>query len=152
MSRAALLLVVPVMLACTKSEAPPADTTIAASPESAPLAIPVNYAGTWTVTVMPEGKDTVLLTYPLVATNDKTGWKLTLPGREPMEPRVISLDNDSVVLDNGPYSSVLRKDVTVSTHSTMHMEGDRLVGTTIARYNTRGADSVVNLRTQATRQ
>jgi hypothetical protein len=153
MSRAALLLVLPVLFACSKKETPAADTSAAMAPAPAATApVPMNVAGTWTVKVMPEKKDTVLLTYKLVATNDKTGWVLTFPNREPMEPRVVSMDNDSVVVDNGPYSSLLRKSVMVTTHSSMHMEGDKLVGITIAHYNTKGADSVVVLRTEGTRQ
>ena len=87
----------------------------------------------------------------LPATNDQTGWKMTLPGRPAMDIRVTHMDNDSIVSENGPYSSALRKNVMVTTHSNMHMEGDKLVGTTIARYNTKGADSVVNLRATGTR-
>jgi hypothetical protein len=158
MSRAALLLVLPVLLACSKKETPAADTSAAMAPAPAATApaaaapAPMNVAGTWTVKVMPQAKDTVVLTYKLVATNDKTGWMLTFPNRQPMEPRVVSMDNDSVVVDNGPYSSLLRKSVMVTTHSSMHMEGDKLVGITIAHYNTKGADSVVMLRTEGTRQ
>ncbi len=153
MTRAALLLVLPVMLACSKTETPAADTSAAMAP--APVAVapaPMNVAGNWSVKVMPDGKDTVLLTYKLVATNEKTGWMLTLPNRQPMEGRVMSMDNDSVVVENGPYESVLRKNVQVWTHSSMHMEGDKLVGKTLAHYSTKGADSLVVLRTEATRQ
>ncbi|MDO8502707.1 MAG: hypothetical protein Q7S20_12770 [Gemmatimonadaceae bacterium] len=153
MSRAALLLVLPVMLACSKKDVPPADTSaaMAAAPEPAAPA-PMNVAGKWTVTVMPEGKDTTLLTYMLDATNEMTGWKMSLPNREPMELRVVSMDNDSIVVDNGPYASALRKNVMVTTHSSMHMDGGKLVGKTIAHYNTKGADSLVMLRTEGTRQ
>lgn len=153
MSRAALLLVLPVMLACSKKETPAADTSAAIAAAPAPTApAPINVAGKWTVKVMPEGKDTILLTYKLEATNDKTGWKMTLPNREPMDIRVISMDNDSIVIDNGPYSSALRKNVMVTTHSTAHLVGDKLVGKTIARYTTKGPDSLVMLRTEGTRQ
>lgn len=146
MSRVALLLVLPLFLACSKKEEPAADTAAVAA-EPAPAPAPVSYAGAWTVTVMPEANDSVLLTYKLETTADKTGWKLTLPGRAAMEPRVISMDNDSVVVENGPYSSALKKNVQVTTHSAMHMEGDKLVGTTIAHYSTKGPDSVRVLRT-----
>ena len=146
MSRVALLLVLPLFLACSKKEEPAADTAAVAA-EPAPALAPVSYAGAWTVTVMPEANDSVLLTYKLETTADKTGWKLTLPGRAAMEPRVISMDNDSVVVENGPYSSALKKNVQVTTHSAMHMEGDKLVGTTIAHYSTKGPDSVRVLRT-----
>lgn len=149
MSRAALLLVLPVMLACSKKEAPPADTMAVATEAAAPAP---NVAGKWTVNVMPEGKDTVLLTYALDATNDMTGWKITLPGREPMDLRVVSMDNDSIVIENGPYPSALQKGVNVTTHSNMRLDGDRIVGTTIARYDVKTADSVRMLRTEGTRQ
>jgi hypothetical protein len=150
MSRAALLLVVPVMLACAKKEAPPADTSAMAADTAAVTAAP-NYAGNWTVNLMPQDKDSTLLTYTLQTTNDRTGWKIQLPDRPEMELRVIWMDKDSAVVENGPYASVLRKDVQVWTHSTMHLEGDRLVGTTIAHYS-KGRDTVTTLRTVGTRQ
>lgn len=112
----------------------------------------MNVAGRWSVNVMPEGKDTTLLTFILDATNDATGWKLTMPGREPMDARVLVMSPDSVVLENGPYSSALRNNVMVTTHSTMRLDGDKLVGQTIAHYNTNGPDSVLMLRTEGTRQ
>lgn len=153
MSRVALLLVLPIIFGCTKKDEPAADTSAMApaAPAAAVTATPMNLAGHWTVQVMPADKDTTLLTYTLDATADKTGWKMTLPGRPAMDLRVLSMDNDSVVSENGPYSSALRKDVMVTTHSNFHLEGDKLVGTTIARYNTKGADSVLNLRNLGTK-
>ena len=154
MSRAALLLVLPIVFACTKKDEPAPDTSAAMAP-AAPVAVapaaPMNVAGKWNVQVMPADKDTTILNYVLEATNDKTGWKMTLPDRKAMDLRVLSLDNDSIVSENGPYSSALRKNVMVTTHSSMHMDGDKLVGTTIAHYNTKGADSVVHLRSSGTR-
>ena len=149
MSRAALLLVLPMMLACAPAEeAPMADTT--AMTTEAP--VPMNYAGNWTVNSMPEGRDTVLVTYDMVATNDQSGWSITLPGRETQTLRIVSISGDSVVSELGPFQSVLRPNVMVTTHTTLRPEGDRLVGTTIARYATTGADSVTVLRVQATRK
>ncbi|HUQ47177.1 MAG TPA: hypothetical protein VM053_02910 [Gemmatimonadaceae bacterium] len=150
MSRVALLLVLPIVFGCAKKDEPAADTAMSAAPTAAAPA-PLNVAGKWTMQVMPADKDTTVLTYTLDATNETTGWKMTLPGRDAMNIRVIHMDNDSIVSENGPYSSALRKNVMVTTHSNMHMEGDKLVGTTIARYDTKGADSVVNLRTTGTR-
>lgn len=152
MSRAALLLVLPIVFGCTKKDEPAADTSAMAP--AAPVAAapaPMNVAGHWTMQVMPADKDTTILTYTLDATNEPTGWKMTLPGRPAMDIRVLSMNNDSIVSENGPYSSALRKNVMVTTHSSMHMEGDKLVGTTIAHYNTKGADSVLNLRTTGTK-
>ena len=152
MSRAALLLALAAMLACSKEEAPPADTAVAAAPEATVAPTPANYAGTWKINVMPEDRDTVLLSYTMQGSADRTGWVLNLPNREPMQGRVVHMDNDSVVIENGPYSSVLRKDMMVSTRSNMRIEGDRVVGKTIATYKTKAGDSVVNLRTEGTRQ
>jgi hypothetical protein len=42
--------------------------------------------------------------------------------------------------------------VSVKTHTVMHLEGDKLVGTTIAHYDTKGADSVRMLRTSGVRK
>ncbi len=152
MSRVALLFVLPVLLSCAKKdEAPAADTSAAMAPEPAAAATAMNVAGKWSVNVMPEGKDSSLLIYMLEATNDKTGWKMTLPNRQPMEVRVLSMDNDSIVVENGPYSSALQKGVNVTTHSNMHMEGDKLVGKTIAHYDKKGPDSVRVLRTEGTK-
>jgi hypothetical protein len=152
MSRAALLLVLPIVFGCAKKDEPAADTSAMAP--AAPAAVapaPMNVAGKWTMQVSPADKDTTILTYTLDATNDKAGWKMTLPGRQAMDVRILSMDNDSIVSENGPYSSALRKNVMVTTHSNMHMDGDKLVGTTIAHYNTKGPDSVLNLRTTGTR-
>ena len=152
MKRAALLLALPVMLACTKKDAAVADSAAVAPDTTAAVAAPVNYAGNWTVTVMPADKDTVILTYDLTTTNDTTGWKMTLPNRPEMSPKILAMNNDSVVIHNGPYESALRKGVQVTTHSVMRMDGDKLVGNTVATYATKAADSVVNLRTSATRK
>lgn len=153
MSRAALLLVLPIVFGCSKKDEPAADTSAMApaAPAAAATPAPMNVAGKWTMQVMPADKDTTVLRYTLDATNDKTGWKMTLPGRQAMDIRILSMDNDSIVSENGPYSSALRKNVMVNTHSNMHMEGDKLVGTTIAHYSTKGPDSVLNLRTTGTR-
>ena len=153
MSRAALLLVLPIVFGCTKKDGPAADTSAMApaAPAAAVTPAAMNVAGKWTVVVMPAAKDTTVLTYTLDATNEKAGWKMTLPGRQAMDIRILSMDGDSIVSENGPYSSALRKGVMVTTHSTMHMEGEKLVGTTIAHYATKGADSVLNLRTVGTK-
>ncbi|MEO8578084.1 MAG: hypothetical protein ABI556_15345 [Gemmatimonadales bacterium] len=152
MSRAALLLVLPVMLACTKKDAAMADSAATVPDTTAAVAAPVNYAGNWTVTVMPADKDTVLVTYDLVSTNDMTGWKMKFADRPEMSPKILAMNNDSVVIHNGPYASVLRKNTQVTTHSVMHMDGDKMVGNTVATYATKAGDSLVNLRTSAMRK
>ncbi|MGH7459438.1 MAG: hypothetical protein ACREMA_00215 [Longimicrobiales bacterium] len=108
-------------------------------------------AGTWNVEVRPEASDSVLLTYQLTATADQNGWSIKLPDRAELIPvHVGTVQGDSIVVHAGPYSSALRKGVTVSTEGVSRLQNGMLVGTTTARYSA-GPDSVVKLRTQGTR-
>ena len=113
MKRAALLLVLPVMLACTKKDAAVADSTAVVADTTAAVAAPVSYAGNWVVTVMPENKDTVLVTYTLTSTNDTTGWTMKLPGRDVMSRLSVKLDR--TVLTNSTAITVDGDSVTVQT-------------------------------------
>ena len=65
--------------------------------------------------------------------------------------RVVAVAGDSIVTEAGPFESVLRKGVKVSTNSVLRLQNGKLVGTTIAHYATSGADSVRNLRIEGTR-
>lgn len=108
-------------------------------------------AGTWTVTAFGEAGDS-LVTYELRATGDPSAWTIVFPERDPVPVRVVAIEGDSVVTEAGPYQSVLREGVSVTTHQVARLEGDRLVGTFVARYETTEADSVVRGRVEGTRQ
>ena len=101
---------------------------------------------------MAEGSDSVLVTFELMATADTTGWMQHFAGRDPIPMRVLAVAGDSVITETGPFESVLRPGVQVTTHSVMRLQDGRLVGTTIARYKTSGPDSVVRIRTEGTRR
>jgi hypothetical protein len=67
-------------------------------------------------------------------------------------PIRVTVDGDSVMAASGPYESVLRKGVQVSTSSVFRKAADgKLVGITLARYQSAGADSVARLRAEMTR-
>jgi hypothetical protein len=122
----------------------PADT-VAAEPTIS-LA---DVAGTWEMRSVPEtGSDTTATVYQLVASAD--GWTLMLPDRDPIEAEVTT-SGDSIVMMAGPFESVRRDGVMVTTHSVYRLEGDRLVGTVVARYETTEADSVLRLASEGTR-
>jgi hypothetical protein len=150
-----------VIVACAKPEAPPAkepaaDATPAAAPAApapaAPAAISLNdVAGKWSMHTMAEQGDSVLVKYELVATADPAGWRLNFPNRKPITPKV-EASGDSIIVDAGPYESVLRKGTQVTTHGVMRLVDGKLMGSTVAHYNTKGADSVRNLRTEGTKQ
>lgn len=143
MSRAALVLFLPLVFGCTKKDSAPATGTGTTT---------MNIAGKWNVSVKPQNQDTILIYFILDATNTTKGWKITLPNRQPMDSRVVHMDNDSVVVENGPYSSALFPGVKVRTHTMYRVEGDTLRGYTIAHYERSGPDSVLFLVTTGVRQ
>lgn len=153
MRSTALLACAVLLVACARTEkAPSADSPAATPAPAAPAALSLaDLGGKWTQQVRAETNDSVLVTAEVVATPDASGWTITLPGRPAMPVRV-SVDGDSLMTAAGPYESVLRKGVQVSTSSVLRMQNGKLVGTTVARYQgATGADSVVRLRTEMTR-
>lgn len=152
MRYAFLILLVGVVACRPAADQPAADTTASVAPPApAPLAL-ADLAGTWDMKSMAEGSDSVLVTFELMATADTTGWMQHFAGRDPIPMRVLAVAGDSVITETGPFESVLRPGVQVTTHSVMRLQDGRLVGTTIARYKTSGPDSVVRIRTEGTRR
>jgi hypothetical protein len=72
------------------------------------------------------------------------------PGGKPI-PMRITVDGDSIITDVGPYASVRRKGVQVTTHGVMRLQSGSLVGSNTAHYNVKTADSVLVLNSTATR-
>lgn len=143
------------VVGCARSDETPAtaDTaagTVAATAAPTPISL-ADVAGRWTVRATPETGDTTAVVSQLNAGADTTGWTMTLPNRPPVATRVVLVSGDSIVTENGPYESVLRKGVQVRTRSVMRLRDGKLIGTTVATYSTAGADSVLRLRTEATR-
>lgn len=140
------------VLACEREPAEEATEdqtadTVAAAPTSTISLSDV--AGTWDMRSVPEaGADTTATIWQVQASAD--GWTIYLPDRDPIEAAVTT-SGDSIIVDMGPYESVRRDGVMVSTHSTFRLEGDRLVGTTVAHYETSDADSVLLLQVEGTR-
>jgi hypothetical protein len=146
MRRLALLSVATLFVACAKTETPPVDTGMAVAPEpEAPAAAPISLkdvAGTYTMTGKNEAGDSTLLTYELIAT-DTTGWTIQYTDRKnPEKVRIVSVAGDSIVAEAGPYRSVLRPGVMVTTHAVYRLQNGRLVGRTVAHWATKNPDSV----------
>lgn len=152
----ALLCCAVVLVGCKKSQEAAMATTEttpappAAMPAPAPLAV-ADLTGKWNVVVMPEGKDTTVLTYVLDASGDTSKWVIIFPNRKPVPIHVVALAGDSVVTEAGPFPSALRKGMTVRTHAVNRMQNGEMVGTTVAHYKTTRPDSVVTLRTRGTK-
>jgi len=96
------------------------------------------------------GADTSPTNFVLTATADTTGWMLEFPSGLKV-PLTVRAEGDSVVTTSAPFASQRRQNVKVSTISSMRLQDGRLVGMTTARYDTKGADSVLQLRGSGTR-
>jgi hypothetical protein len=125
------------------------EDTTAMAPEPAGITL-ADVAGTWTVNAVSEAGDTVPQ-FELVATADPSGWVLHYPDRDPVPVRIIEVAGDSIVTEAGPYNSLLRPGTQVWTHGVWRLEGDRLMGTTTAHFQTTDPDSVITVRSEATR-
>ena len=154
MRRLALCCCTIALVGCNKPKEEPAMESTSAAPETpaapAPIAL-ADIAGKWSVRTMAETGDSVLVSYELVASSDSSGWSLNFPKRKPVPMRVLAVGGDSIVTEAGPFESALRKGIKVTTRSVNRLQDGKLVGTTVAHYATKGADSVRNLRFEGTR-
>jgi hypothetical protein len=132
----ALSCTIALLAACTKADQEPAADTTATSVGPAPAAAP-----------------SLATRYTMVMTPDTTGWTFTFANRpgETIPVRVVAVDGDSVVTDAGPFESSRRKGIQTTTRTVLRMQGDRLVGSTLARYAMRDEDQTLVLRVEATR-
>lgn len=160
MRRLAPMCLAIVLMACAKKENQPADTGMAATPapEAAlppPAAAPISLkdiAGTYAVTGKNEAGDSTLVTYEL-NTTDTAGWTIKFPNRAKTEKvRIVSVSGDSIVTEAGPYPSAIRKGAMVTTYGVYRMQDGKLVGRTVAHYNTKGPDSVLVILSEGVRK
>ncbi|MDQ6870467.1 MAG: hypothetical protein M3037_00480 [Gemmatimonadota bacterium] len=146
-----------VLTACAKKDNAAVDTTASSTASTttttAPAPAPVNladFAGKWDVRSVPATGDTTPTTYVLTATSTTSGWTLKFPGRAAI-PAKVTVAGDSVEIDAGPYPSVRRKGVTVTTNGGLRIQNGGLVGSTTAHYKVKTADSVLVLNSTGTR-
>ena len=128
----------------------PGADTMAAAP--AAMLSPAEVAGTWTIKLMSETSDSVLVEYELIATATTEGWTINLPNRPPIAVQV-QFSGDSVTMESGAFESVLRPGVQISrSESIARLSDGKLVGTTTAHYAVTTADSVRRFRYEGTRK
>ncbi len=141
-----------VVAGCSKEEAAPVDTTAAVVAAPASTMSLESVSGVWNVSMMPEGRDTVLTSYVL-NTTDTAAWMFQFPNRPPLAMRVTGTSGDSLMTEAGPFESGITPGLQVKkTTSTVWLQDGKLVGRTRVSYDRTGPDSVVNLRMSATRQ
>jgi hypothetical protein len=150
----AVCLSVIVLAGCAKKDDAAVDTMAsdtAGAPAAAPAPINLaDVAGRWNVRAVPATGDTTPTNSVITATANTSGWTVTFPGRAPV-PMRITVDGDSIMSEAGPYASVRRKGLQVTTNGVMRLQGGNLVGRTTAHFQTKAADSVLVLNTTGTR-
>jgi hypothetical protein len=142
------------VVGCAKSDQGAVDTSAAATPAPAPAPKTIalaDVAGKWNVKGTNEAGDSTVVTYVFTATGDTSGWSITFPNRRPVPVHVVAVAGDSIVIASGPYESVLRKGVQVTTTGPIRMQDGKLLGNITARYKTKRADSVRIIRTEGVR-
>lgn len=109
-----------------------------AATAQAPAAIKLtDVAGVWDAKSLLGPNDTVGVKSVLTASATDSGWTMLLAGREPIAVRVVAMGGDSVVTEAGPYQSILRAGVTVTSLRTVaHYSGDQMTGMFWAEYST----------------
>jgi hypothetical protein len=156
MRRLTLLVCALVLAGCTKAEdrsvgeAATADTAAPAgtAAETSSLALD-DLVGVWKVISTDERGGTPIET-ELRATADSS-WTMVGPDRKPVPVKVVAVSGDSIVTETGLFSSYILKGAKVSTRSVYRLQGDKLVGTTEARYKIKGRDSVASRPAEGTR-
>jgi len=95
-------------------------------------------AGSWNLTGTPEMEPftPTSIAYSMTATDSEYGWTFTFPEQDPLDIRIIAVEGDSIVVEAGPFESVIRDGVMVSTRTVMRLEDGMLVGTFLATYET----------------
>lgn len=138
------------LVGCATSADKKADTSSAAAAADRPLALS-DVAGRWRVKALSVRGDS-LTSYELMAAADSAGWTLTFPNRPAMPLRIVAVEGDSIVTEAGPYSSVLRRTVSVRTlRGVYRLSAGRVVGTFVAHYETDRPDSVLYGRLEGSR-
>jgi hypothetical protein len=159
-TRIAICCCAAVLAGCAKKESASVDstsamassTTISTTTAAAPAPINLaDVAGKWNMRSVPTSGDTSATTYVLTATANTSGWTMTFPGRATPVPVKVTVDGDSIILAAGPYASVRRKGVQVTTNGVSRLQNGSMVGSTTAHYKVKSADSVLVLNTTGTR-
>lgn len=110
---------------------------------------PSDAAGRWAVESMVGPRDSVVARHLFTITRDGKGSTMKFPGHEPIPVRVVASGGDSVVIEAGPYPSVVRPGQTVTLLRTIwHYKGDAMTGTFEVHY---GSGTVLQGKTRGTR-
>jgi hypothetical protein len=142
--RRMLLICAVLLFGCAKSKPPVSESTSTGGEGGVATIALADVAGTWEGPVMAAGSDTVLTDLVLTATTEPTGWTMKVtnaktPTMTTLAPATsVVAEGDSLIVEVGPFQSVLRAGQQVTTHSVYRLEGGKLVGVVQATYPASG--------------
>ena len=152
--RRMLLVFAVLFVGCAKSDKSASEPAMTAEPTATAISL-ADVAGTWNGTITKANNDTALVNIELTATAEPTGWVMKVANvKTPTQVTTVNATSvvasgDSIVLEAGPFASVLRPGQQVKTHTVYHKEGDNLVADMWATYPASG--EMVALHSVATR-
>ena len=107
-------------------------------------------AGAWNGKSFVGPKDSVTVAYVMTIPAEGKAGSIKFAKGDAVATRLVTMGGDSLVVDAGPYPSVLRPGETVTTLRTIwHFKGSTATGTFMARY---ASGQVIHGRGEATRQ
>lgn len=108
-------------------------TPVAVTAQGKGPAIPAGAVGTWENKSLVGPKDSVVATNTTTISADG---KVTVqfPGRPLLTAKVLAAGGDSIKMEIGPYESVVKKGLKVTTTSVGHYKGTTNAGTFTAKY------------------
>lgn len=148
--RRTTILILALMTACAPGEDAVTDTAAATGISLS------DFAGTWDGTATAQGTDSVVANIEMLATSTTEGWSFTVvnatnPALASTSPaRVTAIEGDSLVVEAGPFESILRGGQQVSTRSVYRLQDGRMVGVVQAVYAATG--DTITLNSEATRR
>ena len=144
---AALLGCVALVTGCAKTEAPATDTAAAEPPHMSLTRL--GYI--WDMNVRPEGKDSVVTTYILNAT-DTTEWNFAFTNGKPTRMTVTKVVGDTVYTDTDWFDSSVRPGLKAKSSSVVWLMDGKLVGKNTVKYQTTGPDTLRVYDVEGTRR
>jgi hypothetical protein len=92
--------------------------------------------GTWNAQTLVGPRDSVVATYVFTVAKDGKSATLKFPNHDLIPARILAMAGDSIVVEAGPYPSVLKPGLTVNKLSTVaHVKGDNMTGNFVANYS-----------------
>lgn len=107
-------------------------TVVLEAQKQKPAAAPAECRA-WAGKSMLGPKDSVITTYVLVSPDGKS-WTEHFPNRDPIPAKVLASGGDSVVMEFGPYNSILHPGQMVTTRTVSHIKGKEMTGTFEAHF------------------